>query len=1648
MIDDILLRHIPNWFDRTQNEDTRIPWEEGVSARSVASGLVGDGANMVILRNGERLEDTELGCELSPGDSLVCMDVPEADTFVLAIFGVELLSLSGAAAYAAWGAYISAVLYGIYAMIGALTPTTHEGDQESATYGYANLQRNPIAEGSAIQVVYGEHRVAPQIINHFIHASPGPPETFVYILGAISHGTVESIGGKTSDSGPFAAAEATPDFPLGIQINGQPLENFPGSEVYVRMGAFSQSAIPGFALAKLSFDVGTTLSQEDETGTTPMGNKGVTATAAGTYSSGALPTWDSVVAYSMTSDADEFTALIEFPFGLYYIHQDGSITTLVVELQTRYVELDSGGSPAGDYVVLPPEIPIILDEKGSLAYEFSHQFLDPDTFSAPGTSSYLSVVGAADDYAHTASMDGPVQVPHASEMTFECWVKCDPASEDISDIPDGMVVWPFDFPAPIAKHFDGAAGTHGEGWRFKLIDCDDDPQGPPPCKTIKLINSTLAYEKIYSPSIGLKVELANGSALVGGRFKVVGLEKSLFGGRTHLAFTYRADAPGMQGDGRLSVFVNGHQVGASDGNYLKVPSGDEPIWATGKQFIVAKDGSDGLNGNKSAAKPTFSALGIDEAVWWQKEKSPSDILSSYNAGKGVAHNGSEPGAFYGWHFNEQTAGVTPSFHPATSTARDMTLAGTSSSTPANMILESDLAKYAASGAPKRGKYKVEIQRLNVEQHLLGHHNNQKFDECKWGTITLTDYEQFTYPGVALIAVKIKASDQLPSTNPTITCITKGAKCPVWTQASVSSPQFTLEWTQNPAWVLADALTNSLYGLGQFYEFSDLDVQAFQSWADWCDEYLYDARGEAAASTMSYSSPHATITMPKTGEGSGVPAHWKVKSSATGTVVDGTRIFIEDASDASWDTSEANKAAGGMEIVSMSEAGSNYLVTVTWVGSAPTGTPTGTVKALEKRMQYDGVFDEPRKSAWDACLEIAKSGWAVPVRMGSKISVVYDHARSIVGRAFMGNIIEGSLNILYSGIEDRPNSLDVEFLDRDQNYERNFAAFDHTTVIDPSKFSSYRRKRFSLRGVTRRSQATRHAVRDLNSFFLIRRAVDFALSVDALAWQPGDRIEVSHDVPQWGFSGRCYADATAKNKIALDRSVTIEGGKTYEVRVQNSADGTAETGVVSTSAGTYAAGVELTFTGNLTFLPLKDDLYAFGEQNIATKDFQVISVQLDPQKLGYRVKAIEYNEDIYAVDFGELPDISPSALPVPTAGEGLPLPPSSIDASEEAFRGRDGGYRPAISVSWQHPASTRGLVAGSILYMAPESPDAVPRVVGEAKGTETQYKIAGQPLAEGIDYFIRVVAYNKAGAHTHWSAVAPVPVSIDGIGVVPDGAPTVLAVMRGDQAEYSISGDEPDASKVTEIRRGYGGWILAPLIGNIPTGSSDLAPTGDWATAVANASGAGAPNILARVKYGTGMYGKRGAERFDAAVDGASVHLVDKAMEDEGTPFDGTISGLSRTTYDGDDVLQFSGSDLSGSYVSTEFDIRTPQVVYAQLVVDAEQVDAISWDSPSATGFEWGMPVGGVRMTWEGPLTLIGGEEFTTMRIQAAISETSSAGTDYVEWNPGIIYGRTFKFALAVTRPSTDYDIRIRRVGVRITKVPARMTDMILTEALS
>lgn len=118
----------------------------------------------------------------------------------------------------------------------------------------------------------------------------------------------------------------------------------------------------------------------------------------------------------------------------------------------------------------------------------------------------------------------------------------------------------------------------------------------------------------------------------------------------------------------------------------------------------------------------------------------------------------------------------------------------------------------------------------------------------WSSYTEIIDTEFTYPNTALIGVKFDS--EYFSNIPTRTYDLLGLKVKVPSNYDTRTRQYTgmwdgtfkIDWTDNPAWVLYDVVTNKRYGLGgRLGEFS-ADKWALYQVAQYCDQLVPDGFG--------------------------------------------------------------------------------------------------------------------------------------------------------------------------------------------------------------------------------------------------------------------------------------------------------------------------------------------------------------------------------------------------------------------------------------------------------------------------------------------------------------------------------------------------------------------------------------------------------------------------------------------------------------------------------------------------------------------------------------------------------------------------------------------------------------------------------------
>jgi hypothetical protein len=474
---------------------------------------------------------------------------------------------------------------------------------------------------------------------------------------------------------------------------------------------------------------------------------------------------------------------------------------------------------------------------------------------------------------------------------------------------------------------------------------------------------------------------------------------------------------------------------------------------------------------------------------------------------------------------------------------------------------------AAAGTPHTGYYNIEVFKEAPTSSITDISNIVTVD-----SITTWATQDYDYPGVAYLASSIVATDQVNSNEPNITVICHGKKVKVWDGGSLDVPVFNEEWSNNPAWIAVDLLTNQDYGLGSVFSpqgsYQNIDLALFFEWSRFCDEGVPDAFGDLTFFSLEtkYSAgtelgDYRVVLRFGLVDSDGVvqqniPESWNPNDFQSITAVTGgisggwtTANDVEDGT---------NNASNRMLVVSIESfeattayhGWSSYLeVECVWNRLRSTGLPIwpegdtgdsffadqynltslGSAGQYEKRCTFDGVFDQKERPAWDALIDIMQTGRAMPAKAGNKILPIWDRPRDPIGLFTMANIVEGTLELNYMSPDMNPNSIETEILDADHGYERRSILVDHDSIQDPTGFNAIRKERSQRLGITRRSQAIRDAYYRLNRYALQLRQFKFKVGPDALHLLPGDRVLLSHDVPQYGYSGRLAANAVVVNR---------------------------------------------------------------------------------------------------------------------------------------------------------------------------------------------------------------------------------------------------------------------------------------------------------------------------------------------------------------------------------------------------------------------------------------------------------------------------------------------------------------------------------------
>jgi predicted phage tail protein len=435
------------------------------------------------------------------------------------------------------------------------------------------------------------------------------------------------------------------------------------------------------------------------------------------------------------------------------------------------------------------------------------------------------------------------------------------------------------------------------------------------------------------------------------------------------------------------------------------------------------------------------------------------------------------------------------------------------------------------------------------------------NDTYWEYVEEIIYDDFAYPGIALMAVNALATDELSNSTPRVSCLASRLTVPVWTGAAYENKPAT-----NPAWVCYDILHNDEYGGAVPY--NRIIYEKFEEWAGWCDQNGYTCN-----------------------------------------------IYFD------------------------------------------------TMKNLRKAIDI-----------------VCTLGRGNVLQIGSKFTCIYD-GDTLPSQRFlftMGNIVKDSFGEEWLPMDDRANQIEITYYDAELNYSKRPAVVEQdgfdTLGVDISP------RQVDLVGCTDRSMALKHAKFLLNCNRYITNTTSFEASRDSIACLPGDIIEVAHDVPRWGYSGRVVL--ARANTVTLDRQVTLEPGTTYKVQVQHIDTDISEELTVEPVAATTTTD-ELILTTVWENIPTRHTKYSFGEEGRVTKLFRITGITR-AENLRRRITAVEHVPDVYN-DAVAIPAISNISGLTRMAG---------LSVTEIFRKSALGAFESVASLTW------RGYAIQYWVYQAP------------------------------------------------------------------------------------------------------------------------------------------------------------------------------------------------------------------------------------------------------------------------------------------------------------------------------------------------------------
>ena len=654
--------------------------------------------------------------------------------------------------------------------------------------------------------------------------------------------------------------------------------------------------------------------------------------------------------------------------------------------------------------------------------------------------------------------------------------------------------------------------------------------------------------------------------------------------------------------------------------------------------------------------------------------------------------------------------------------------------------------------------------------------------------------------------------------------------------------------------------------------------------------------------------------------------------------------------------------------------------------------------FEKRFEFAVVLDSAH-AAIDVLIQLCATFRAWAFYSQGTVRLKIDKPESPVQLFGMGNIIEGSFQQSWKSMKDIPNVIEVQFLDANKNYEQEVVAVtdESSLATNPSRMKSLRVFTTSI------SRALREGRYALNIGRYVHRSISFKASCDAVACQAGDIISVSHELPEWGVSGRVVS--ATSTTIVFDKPVTFETGINYKVRCRMADDTIEERNIINPMGAYSSASVSVAWTKT----PELNDVWVLGVTNNVKKDFRIITIKREGNS-EVAIECAEYSELVY----DDSAPLDPTNNYVDPDAD---IPDvENLLLTERVVKLPDGTIQNVVDIWWEKPEST-GYVFRDFryakLYLSTNgggSWELIAQTAGNHWTIETG-------IIEGVTYTVAAVSLTNSGTEKELATAPRASVTVTGKNDPPSAVSSFLAYQRQDQIVFGWPPVTDTDLDSYEIRRGAA-WASGTVLGSGIKGqyfATNLVVTGAdqsfWIKAVDTSGNYSETATEAVVTVESLPFSNIVMEwteeedlglAWDDFTDETFDSVDDLAFSD--TAWTGQKTGM---VLDGT-ALAFDTGILEGTYVTRLKDVGYVGPFRVAIVPMFALSGDEAWDSLGEDTFET-----------DPEKRFSGAEVAVGMAVRIRTSEDNITWSEWVEWQDADFYCRFFQLEYTLTRFSAD-----------------------------